>query len=321
PTVSNVECPASPNFGSASASDACDNSVVPTFSTITTPGNCPQEFSLTRTWTATDDCGNSSTCSRTISVTDNTAPVITCPNPAPSVECPNTPNFGSASASDACDNNVVPTSSDVTTPGNCPQEYSVTRTWTATDDCGNSSTCSRTISVTDNTPPSITCPTVSNVECPASPSFGAATASDLCDNDVVPTFSNVTTPGNCPQEFSVTRTWTATDDCGNSSTCSRTISVSDNTAPVITCPTVSNVECPASPSFGAASASDACDNSVVPTFSSITTPGSCPAEFSVTRTWTATDDCGNSSTCSRTISVTDNTAPSITCPTVTPTIE
>jgi hypothetical protein len=315
PTVSNVECPASPSFGAATATDLCDNSVVPTFSTVTTPGNCPQAFSVTRTWTATDDCGNSSTCSRIISVTDNTPPSITCPNPAASVECPNTPNFGSATASDLCDNSVVPTFSNVTTPGNCPQAFSVTRTWTATDDCGNSSTCSRTISVTDNTPPSITCPNpAASVECPNTPNFGSATASDLCDNSVVPTFSTVTTPGNCPQAFSVTRTWTATDDCGNSSTCSRTISVTDNTPPTITCPTVANVECPNPIIFGSATASDLCDNSVIPTFADVTTSGNCP--FTVTRTWTATDDCGNSSTCSRTISVTDNTPPSITCPTV-----
>src|SRR5260221_8326028 len=75
-------------------------SVGVTASNVTTPGNCPQEFSVTRTWTATDDCGNTSTCSRTISVTDNTAPTITCPNPAAGIECPNTPNFGSATASD-----------------------------------------------------------------------------------------------------------------------------------------------------------------------------------------------------------------------------
>src|SRR5204863_452300 len=164
-------------------------------------------------------------------------------------ECPNSPVFGSATASDACDQSVIPTSSDVTTPGNCPQEFSVTRTWTATDDCGNSSTCSRTISVSDNTPPTITCPTVANVECPNPIIFGAATAADLCDQSVIPTFADVTTSGNCP--FTVTRTWTATDDCGNSSTCSRTISVSDKTAPSITCPTVSNIECPHSPSFSA----------------------------------------------------------------------
>src|SRR5262249_16319314 len=151
-------------------------------------------------------------------------------------------------------------------------------------------TCSRTISVSDNTPPVITCPSVQNVECPNSPNFGAATASDLCDNSVIPTSSDVITPGNCPQELSLTLTWTATDDCGNSTTCSRTISVSDNTPPVITCPNPSSsVECPASPNFGNASASDLCDNSVVPTHSDVTTPGACAQEYSVTRTWTATD--------------------------------
>src|SRR4029079_15800832 len=175
---------------------------------------------------------------------------------------PNSPNFGAASASDLCDNSVVPTFSTTTTPVACPQEFSVTRTWTATDDCGNSSTCSRTINVTDNTPPSITCPTVANVECPNSPSFGSASASDLCDNSVVPTFSTITTPGACPQEFSVTRTWTATDDCGNSSTCSRTISVTDNTPPTITCANNDTVACGDPVIFTDPTPTDACDQNV-----------------------------------------------------------
>src|SRR5260221_12245150 len=126
-------------------------SVGVTASNVTTPGNCPQEFSVTRTWTATDDCGNTSTCSRTISVTDNTAPTITCPNPASSIECPNTPNFGSATASDLYCSSVLRNLPSITTRRYSDLEFSVTRTWTATDDCGNSSTCSRTISVTDNT--------------------------------------------------------------------------------------------------------------------------------------------------------------------------
>src|SRR5262249_51457207 len=150
-----------------------------------------------------------------------------------------------------------------------------------------------TITVSDSIAPVLTCPAVSNVECPGSPTFGAATATDNCTASPTITSSDVTTPGACPQEFSVTRTWTATDACNNSSTCSRTINVTDNTPPSITCPTVSNVECPGSPSFGAATASDLCSGSVTPTSSDVTTPGACPEAFSVTRTWTATDDCGN----------------------------
>ncbi len=275
---------------------------------------------MTRTWTATDDCGNSSSCSRTISVTDNTAPTITCPNPAPTVECPATPSFGSATATDACDGSVVPSFNDVTTPGTCPQEYSVTRTWTATDDCGNSSSCSRTISVTDNTAPTITCPNPApTVECPATPNFGNATATDACDGSVVPTYNDVNTPGACLQEYSVTRTWTATDDCGNSSTCSRTIYVEDNTPPTISCPQALTVQCAGQvPAYDpyAATANDVCGDVTRPTVADQITSGSCPNRYTIIRTYRATDACGLSSSCTQTITVWDDTAPTGSCPSI-----
>jgi len=316
PTVTSpIDCPATPSFGVATATDSCDPSVDITFADVTTPGNCAGNYSVTRTWTATDDCGNTASCSRTIVVRDITAPVITCPTVTSPIDCSATPSFGVATATDSCDPSVDITFADVTTPGNCAGNYSVTRTWTATDDCGNSASCSRTIVVQDTTAPVITCPTVTSpIDCPATPSFGVATATDSCDPSVDITFADVTTPGNCPGSYSVTRTWTATDDCGNTSTCSRTIVVQDITAPVITCPTViSPIDCPATPSFGVATATDSCDPSVDITFADVTTPGNCPANYSVTRTWTATDDCGNTASCSRTIVVQDITAPVITC--------
>jgi hypothetical protein len=63
---------------------------------------------------------------------------------------------------------VTITFSDVSTPGTCIGTYSTTRTWTATDDCGNTATCSGTIIVQDVTPPTITCVAqTSPINCPA----------------------------------------------------------------------------------------------------------------------------------------------------------
>src|SRR5678815_462468 len=109
----------------------------------TTP-SCGASYSVTRTWTATDGCGNSSTASQTINVQDITAPVIAA-LPAPTtINCPATPVFAVATATDACGSDFTLTSEDVSNSGACAGSYSVTRTWTATDACGNSSMASQT---------------------------------------------------------------------------------------------------------------------------------------------------------------------------------
>jgi len=101
----------------------------------------------------------------------------------------------------------------VRTDGSCLDNYVLTRTWTATDRCGNTSTQSQVITVQDTTAPEINCPTV-----PVGPI-------DIC-NDPVPPRPNVTATDNCDPDPSVdydccfdvsgiTRTWTAMDRCGN----------------------------------------------------------------------------------------------------------
>ena len=76
----------------------------------------------------------------------------------------------------------------------------------------------------------------------------------------------------------MTRTWTATDACGNGSTASQTINVQDITAPVIAAlPAQTTIDCPATPSFAQAMATDACDQDVTLTFKDVTTPAPAPA--------------------------------------------
>src|SRR6188768_589223 len=269
----------------------------------------------TITYMVCDTNGDCSTAIIIITVTpDEFAAAVTCAVQISPIDCPAAPVFTPPTVTEFCDPFIL-TFTDVTTPGICEGTYSVTRTWTATDDCLNIATCSATIMVQDTTPPTITCATqVTPIACPALPVFVAPTATDACDPTVVVTFSDVTTPGTCTGAYSVTRTWTATDDCGNTATCSGTIVVQDITPPTITCATqVTPIACPALPVFVAPTATDACDPTVAVTFSDVTTPGTCTGAYSVTRTWTATDDCGNTATCSGTIVVQDITPPTITC--------
>ncbi len=98
-----IECPDEPQFSSPSATDACDDDPSLTFEDERTDGDCPQEYSVTRTWTATDACGNTSTATQTINVIDITPPVISGVGPDGTIECPDEPQFSSPSATDACD--------------------------------------------------------------------------------------------------------------------------------------------------------------------------------------------------------------------------
>src|SRR5262245_66155094 len=80
--------------------------------------------------------------------------------------------------------------------------------------------------------------------------FTTLFGTDACDPSPTLTFADATTAGSCPQSSVVTRTWTATDHCGNSATRSQVITVVDTTAPVLgSLPGPSTVECPAAPSF------------------------------------------------------------------------
>src|SRR5204862_3176254 len=72
------------------------------------------------------------------------------------------------------------------------------------------------------------------------------------------------------------------------------------------------IECTATPSFTAPTATDACGSATVNQLSDITTQGSCANNYTETRTWDAVDACGNhSATVSQTITVQDTTPPTI----------
>ncbi|MEO6739795.1 MAG: HYR domain-containing protein [Chthoniobacteraceae bacterium] len=276
------------------------------------PGDTFPGGPTTVTYTATDAAGHTNSCSFTVTVLDNTVPVLSGQGGPLTIECPAPPVFTAPTATENCDPNPAITFADATTAGTCPGAYSVTRTWTATDASGNvSATVSQTITVVDTTPPTLAGQGGNlTIECPAVPVFTAPTARDNCDPNPTIAFTDATTAGTCPGTYSVTRTWTATDCSGLVSVpVSQTITVVDTTPPVVACP--SNV----SVAFGAVPAAattvagflaqggtitDNCDPNPTVTSSDVAV-GICP--IVVTRTYTVTDCSGNKSTCTQTITV------------------
>ena len=218
------------------AVDACGITSVTYFDVAT--GTCP--IVVTRRWTVTDVCGNTAACNQTINITETVAPSVICPvNVTISCTSSTLPaTTGTATSTDNCTVSPTVTYTDVTASlPTCAQEYTITRTWRATDNCGNSSICTQLITIDDNTPPVINCPVNVTLEClintlPAN--TGTPTSSDNCGSTPILTYTDVTVASGRPGEYSITRTWRATDACGNSSTCNQDISVVDSNPPVVT---------------------------------------------------------------------------------------
>jgi hypothetical protein len=161
---------------------------------------CGTSYRIRITLTSTSEL-ITSTCYKDVTVDDTEAPVITsCPADAV-IECDastDPANTGTASATDNC--SVSVTYEDESAPG-CYTK--ITRTWTATDPCGNKSTCVQTIIVRDRTAPTINCA-----------GGGTPTVSDNC-SATIDLYS---------RDDGDTRTWTAVDESGNVATCTQDLS-------------------------------------------------------------------------------------------------
>ncbi|MBK6929763.1 MAG: HYR domain-containing protein [Saprospirales bacterium] len=282
------------------------------------PGTCPNQYSIRRTWFAQDDCGNSTIFVQTINISDVIAPVLSgLPTQATvNVECSEqVPAVPVVTATDNCIKPIEVDFSEVEIPGTCPNQYSIKRTWFAQDDCGNSTIFVQTINISDVIAPVFAgLPTaVVNVECSELvPALAVVTATDNCNAPVDVEVSEIEVPGTCPNQYSIKRTWTAEDDCGNSTIFVQTINISDVIAPVFAgLPTaVVNVECSEDvPALAVVTATDNCNAPVDVEVSEIEVPGTCPNQYSITRTWTAEDDCGNATVFVQTINVFDDEAP------------
>lgn len=304
--------------------DAQDNCTVNVTRSGVPAGNFFPLGTTTITYTATDGAGHTATATQTVTVTDGTAPIIVAP-PDASYSClsevpaaspsqahgadENLPNGGPPS--DNCGTPTVTVSQTSSGAGSAASPKIITRTFTATDAAGNSASAVQTITVIDSIAPTITLNGASSVvvECHTAFVDPGATASDNCGPTFAATASG-TVNTNVPGSYTVV--YSATDAAGNAAaTVSRTVRVIDTKAPTITRigPATMTVECHTTFTDPGATASDTCDTSV-PVVATGAVNVNVPGTY--TRTYTATDDSGNSSFITRTVNVVDTTAPDVT---------
>ncbi|HUR30688.1 MAG TPA: T9SS type A sorting domain-containing protein, partial [Saprospiraceae bacterium] len=115
---------------------------------------------------------------------------------------------------------------DVVLSDNCEEDGFFERrtyTWIATDACGNSDAISFVVDIMDDIPPVLlNVPANEVVICNDLPPVAAVIAEDPAQ-PVIIVFNEDMQTGDSPSEFIVTRTWTATDACGNSTQASQGI--------------------------------------------------------------------------------------------------
>ena len=340
---SDADCNAqtSPLFtggATATISDNCDPN--PTLSPVSyldhpmvytgddSDGNAEGCYTFIREWSATgtDWCDSTTTasCHQTITVIDLTDPTVHATDGT--AECgtdyaawshDDWAAYGNATASDNCDTHV---SIEVTGVSfhedDCYGFYVLT--WSATDDCGNTGTGHQTIDIIDTHAPTVH---TTDMEAECGPDYGSwshedwadyggATASDNCDEDIMPSVTGVSyMDAACYGQYVLT--WTATDECGNSDTGTQTVTIVDNHAPVcpdadttVCCP--SEVPMPMAPAF-----TDNCDPNLTVTLTGADTTwdANCPTQGVIVRYWSAMDCSGNTTECSQTINIEDTHVP------------
>lgn len=249
------------DLGDATATDNCDAHVTAHVSNVNFHSDDCYGF-YTLHWSATDDCGNTSSATQTINIVDNHAPTVhlTCPDSitvASDEDCfTNTTPDATGTAGVTYDDNCAVADSFLTYADEVTHVlgtgcYTIERMWTAgaTDACGHytSNSCAQIITVVDLIPPTIHAADTM-FECVPGNNFYPdltlaewanlveASATDNCDDSVHPELVSVTmTQDSCTTTYVLT--WEAEDECGNPATAHQTVDVTDDEAPEleITC--------------------------------------------------------------------------------------
>ena len=222
---------------------------------------------------------------------------------------------------------VLNENADPCSPGNQEPAYQVT--WTATDRCGNAAEFSLKLIVADNEPPVFVDPPEDLCTDELPPVPAELTAMDECSDEVHVVFNGESREECFTGGIRVVRTWTAFDQCGNSTKYSQHITFNDNFPPslFVLSPNGEMVEegakltlptdCSSALPYGLpefeVSVSDHCHEALgFETSVELLETGDCDQDgflYRVFVTHSATDACGNEGSRSYEVTLTDEVAP------------
>ena len=283
-----------------------------------------------RTWTVFDLCTDGFLVfAQIIRVEDHTAPVLSCPDPVSfntfSSSCTAQVYLPAGSADDACSGAIIIPTWEFGTgygPFNNVPAGVHTVTYVAEDGCNNSSVCEMTVTVNDSKKPTALCEVVvqASLEEDGTALLFAETfdngSYDNCEigeylvkrsgTDVYDTFVSFDC-NDIGQNLEVVLK--VVDVNGLENTCATNVKVLDQISPEILCPATANINCGFSfenlEITGQPYATDNCN--VAQVFKTDYVDLNNCGNGTVERTWTATDQNGNASSCMQLIVISDNT--------------
>lgn len=251
-----------PTYGTAGNCPLADVSVSPSMI------DCSNLDQVVVTLTVVDFAGGSDQCQVTLNVIDNIDPTAVCDDFTVALSSSGNASVSATNIDNGSDDNCSIVSRELSTNGNswntslnfsCSQLGPNVVYLRVTDQSGNSATCDATVTVEDNIPPVVSCPSdvtvgtssIGSFDCIGSHTWTIPTPSDNCGISSFTemlTGSTVAGPDNVMGQGGTSTThsfelgtttvvYMVTDVAGNNANCSFDVTVVDDQAPQISCPT------------------------------------------------------------------------------------
>ncbi|MEL1247814.1 gliding motility-associated C-terminal domain-containing protein [Flavobacterium sp. DGU41] len=291
--------------------DNCDNVLVASVPAISASPTC--EGNVTYTYTFTDCEGNTHNWVHTFTIDDTSPPTGIAPSDILDLQCTSEIPLADinlvTNVADNCGGTVTISVSETNNEGSgCNgNPLIITRTYTLTDCSGLATNLIQTIRVEDNTAPIFTSELPQNisVSCDAIPNPANMSGSDNCGEVTITVLDTIDREvSECEGEYIISRTWTITDSCNNSSNYTQTITVFDNTPPILITPLDAQISalCSEIPEIPQLVFTDNCSGIQDVVYNETSTIISIYA-YVIVREWVASDNCGNEASFTQTINV------------------